>query len=305
MIHNGPRSLINQYKRQDVFRCVHESHAHFDGRVSVHHVLREKGCYPGGCLYFLWRCRLLNKGSPCPRKYEHVGRKCFGCKDYYDEKVNNHPDLLLDDESYKEFIEELRLFEEWLQDVRGREISFLGTVRSVKPMLTRMTSRKHESMRFEGYLVCFAEGYFDMLHLQDACYLVLRRGAYQRHRFGRDDRLEFRCLVKVDRGRILLTRPRGIEIEERGEGPVWNETEARVAARTGTVIAGQPEPCMACERGCLVDVIGDRERGPGRRRELVCLEGQAGPEGCPFRIEKLMVEYRCVRDEMEALWEGS
>ncbi|MFX0201192.1 MAG: hypothetical protein ACFFCW_34170, partial [Candidatus Hodarchaeota archaeon] len=116
--------LINQHKRQDVFKCAHKAHFKFDKNVSVYHVMREKNCFPQGCIYFVWRCKLINKGKRCPKGYEHVGRKCFGCKYYYEEKVCHQPDVILDDEEFKKFEKSLEEYEEWLESVVGKDVEF-------------------------------------------------------------------------------------------------------------------------------------------------------------------------------------
>ncbi|MDH7501060.1 MAG: hypothetical protein QHH30_11840, partial [candidate division NC10 bacterium] len=66
--------MRNLYKRMDVFRCSQDGHEHFESAVSVYHVLRERRCYPEGCIYFLWRCRHPLREKGCPRGFHHVGR---------------------------------------------------------------------------------------------------------------------------------------------------------------------------------------------------------------------------------------
>ena len=87
--------MINQYKRTDVFRCNYESHAKFENKVSVYHVLKKKKCWPTGCLSFKWTCRLLNKGKKCIRGYDFMGKKCDGCSYYDDIKIHNQPQSLI------------------------------------------------------------------------------------------------------------------------------------------------------------------------------------------------------------------
>ena len=130
------RTIINHYKRHDIFKCVHQSHVNFEHRVSVYHVLKEKQCYPEGCIYFNWRYRLLNKGKSCPRKFKHVGKNCFNCKDFYDEKEIFKPELLLSEEEYQIFIRKLNQFEDWLEELRGKDIEFSGIINSLKRLIT-------------------------------------------------------------------------------------------------------------------------------------------------------------------------
>ena len=78
--------MINPYKRTDIFRCKYPAHARFEHQVSTYHVLRVKNCFPQGCLSFKWRCELMDKGKRCIKGFKFIGKKCFGCRFFYDEK---------------------------------------------------------------------------------------------------------------------------------------------------------------------------------------------------------------------------
>ena len=294
------RSFINQYKRQDVFRCVQDFHAGFENQVSVYHVLKEKGCFPEGCIYFRWRCRLLNKGEPCPKKFRHVGRICFGCRDFYDEKLINSPRLLLEEAAYRAFQEELLDFESWLDEVEGREVNFTGTVDAVKPMFRKFIHPgKRSSLKFEGFLVAFGEGYFDYVHFEDRCYLRVGRSTQRRQRFARGDRLDFYAKVRLSHGRLVLKRPRRLEVEGGGggEGEPWTEGRALVAMKTGTTFKGQPERCIACDRGVLIDVEESAKHRARRYRQLFCLEGEKDSAFCRYAVKRRLAMERCLHDE--------
>jgi hypothetical protein len=142
--------LINQYKRQNVFQCGHKAHFRFEKNVSVYHVLKEKKCHPEGCIYFLWKCRLLNKGHSCPKGYQHVGRNCFSCKNYFEEKITYQPEILLNKEEFENFQRELEEFENWLEGAIGKRVEFSGTVNSVKPHFKKKKFGSKESLTFPG-----------------------------------------------------------------------------------------------------------------------------------------------------------
>ena len=292
------RHTVNLYKRQDVFRCVQQFHAGFENRVSVHHVFKEKGCYPEGCIYFRWRCRKLNKGQPCHKKFEHVGRTCFGCKEFYDEKIINSPRLLLDDGEYKRFREELREFDEWVEEVRGREVNLIGTVDGVKPMFRKFVHPGGRSaLKFEGFLVTFREAYFDYVHFEDHCYLRVGRSTQRRQRFARGDRLDLYATVGLSHGRFVLHRPKRLEVESGGGEDPWTEGQALVAMKTGTTFKRQPERCIACDRGVLVDVTENTKHRERRYRQLYCLEGERDPVHCNYAVKRRLSLERCLCDE--------
>jgi hypothetical protein len=184
------------------------------------------------------------------------------------------------------FKRDLRKFESWLEGLRGREVNYSGTVFSVKPRLTMDPSRNWRRS-FCGFLIVFAKGFVNMVHLEDFCYLRVSGRTQERYRFRRGDRLDFFARLNENRGRVVLSKINRVEIEERAEGVWWNENRARVALKTGSVIDGQPEKCLQCENGCLVDVVRTPTMDTGARRRLFCLEGVKDPGLCHcVKIEK-------------------
>jgi hypothetical protein len=280
------RVLINQYKRQDVFRCGHKAHFKFEKNVSVYHVLKEKRCYPEGCIYFLWKCKLLNKGHGCPKGYQHVGRNCFSCKSYFEEKIVYQPEILLNKEEFQAFQTHLEEFEDWLQSVVGRTVEFSGTVNSVKPHLKKKRLGSKEILSFPGFLISFKEGYLDRVFFKDYIFLTVSRKTQENLKFAKGDKVEFEATLRTDRGRIVLEKIRHVEFSEKKSEVTWNSSQAVVAKSTGTELDCQPERCLACENGCLLDVV---ERDGSRskiRRHLFCLAGVADPENCAYHLAK-------------------
>jgi hypothetical protein len=274
------RATVNHYKRQDVFKCVQQAHARFENKVSVYHVLKEKGCYPRGCINFLWKCRKLNKGRSCLRKFKHVGRKCFGCKEFYDEKIINCPEVILSDEEYSKFMRDLGEFETWLYSLKGMEVNFSGTIDSVKPRMRQVIRGKRGRITLEGFMLIFREAFMDLVKFEDLCYLTISKGLQGKYRFSKGDKVDLYARVSVDRGRLILKRPNRIEIDERGDGETWSWDKALVAARTGSPIPYQLEKCFACDRGCLLDSIDGTTMGERYKRQLFCLEGIKDPQFC-------------------------
>ena len=272
--------LSNPWKRPGVFVCDHAAHRDFAGSVSPYHVLREKRCYPQGCLYFRWRCRRLERGRPCPRRFTHVGRLCRGCRHYEEEKIHQQPRLLLSPGQWLDFRRELWAFEEWFDRVVGTEVEVTGRVGDVKPFFVREVDAG-QRIRFRGFLVVFPRAHLGWTLLDAPVYLRIPRAAQERHGFRSGDLLEFRATVRQDRGRVVLERMRRPEVLERGTGPVWSVSDGIVARRTATAFPRQPEQCLRCPAGTLLDVYQDTGERVRRFRRMLCLEGLPAPEACP------------------------
>ena len=289
------RTIVNQYKRHDIFKCIHQSHVNFEHRVSVYHVLKEKQCYPQGCIYFNWKCRLLNKGATCSKKFKHVGRKCFNCKEFFDEKEIFKPERLIDTQGYEKFTRELNAFEDWFEELRGKEVDFSGTINSVKPGFHKRTEGSHNNLSFDGFLINFTEGYINLDHFKDLVYVKISSSMQHRYQFSPGDRLNFFARLQEKQGRILLLRINRIDIDHKEENEVWTASKAQLAKKTGTIITVQYDKCLNCDKGSLID----GNTASKRQRMLLCLEGIKNPHFCSYRISKLLLADNCskgVRD---------
>jgi hypothetical protein len=263
-----------------VFRCNQEAHRHFQGRVSVYHVLKEKGCYPEGCLYFFWHCMLLEKGNPCILGYKSVGRRCRGCTYYNDEKVHLQPERILDEKAYRDFLDELDIFESWLERVRYKHHAIAGRIKIIKPWfeITRLHCENH--LRLRGYLLIFKRGFIGNESFEDTFYVRVSERLMKIYGFVPKMKIELFGEVREDRGRIVIHRPRTIEIQSRGWGRPWNRDRALVAVRTASLLTIQTDQCLSCPWGALADVIQRQDDEVNRYRHLYCLKGVANPEGC-------------------------
>ena len=276
--------MRNPYKREDIFRCRHESHRGFGHAVSAYHVLLEKACFPEGCLDFRWKCKRLGKGGACPKGYKHVGNNCAHCRFYDEEKIHRLPELTVSEQEYRAFLEDCRVFDEWLEDQRGRILEVGGTVSGVRPRLVREDDGRRSRLRLLGFLVRLCPSFAGRQGFADPLFLHLSSGQQHRHRLAEFDRIEAEGEVVLDRGRLVVHRSRRMRVEDRGgqPPPVW---EQALLDRAGAVrLDGQPDRCLHCERGVLVDVEDLTGRRNGPRREVVCLEGIGRPEGCPYEV---------------------
>jgi len=287
--------MINQYKRLDVFRCNYQSHAKFENKVSVYHVLKVKKCYPQGCIYFKWKCRLINKGKRCIKGYNYIGKNCYGCSYYYDIKVHSQPIIKLSPDKYQEFLEELQLFEDWLDEIENHTVNFWGKIDVVKPRLHKIISPAGNNLKLNGFTLVFREAYFDNTHFEDLCYAIISPDPQRRFKFVGGDEVEFQAIVQVDRGRILLRKLRHIDFVNRSDNSALTYSEALVQKRTATLFYKQQKKCLTCAHGILIDVYDQSNTKQIRRRELFCLKGITDPELCCYLlpIENMDDEYSC------------
>jgi len=274
----------NLYKRPDVFTCPHSSHHKFGSIVTPHHILNEKKCYPDGCISFIWKCRLLDKGHSCPKKLKHVGRKCFSCKHFYEDKYIQTPKLKLTDDEFAKFKRDLEDFDFWLDDIVGREIELEATVAAIKPNFRAYGNPGRERYSFVNWLAIFENAHVGFDLFDDTCFARISDKTQNRFKIGPEDRILCRATATFNRGRLIFTRLHNIELEQSGNETEWNRAEAEVAAATAKRINIQTEKCLNCEYGCLIDMNGvSRHNGS---RSLLCLAGQRIPEECVYPLIK-------------------
>ncbi len=275
--------LRNCYKQDDIFVCRHEAHRGFAYQVSAYHVLREKACFPRGCVDFRWRCLRLERGQTCDRGLKHVGRPCGSCRHFRDEKIHRYPELRVSEEEYHAFLDECRRFDEWLEDHVGQRLEVGGRVTEIRPHLVKTVDGRRQSLRLRGFLLRLDPGYMGRDGFRDGIYLHISGPQQDRARVAAGDSVDALGVIRFDRGRLVADSIRRLRVEERsGEEPArWNRA---LLDQAGAVqVPGQAERCLRCERGLLIDIedleVRDR-RGP--RREMLCLEGIGRPEDCPY-----------------------
>jgi len=290
--------MINQYKRVDVFRCLNQAHAKLGKRVSVYHVLKVKKCYPNGCVYSKWRCEKFQKGDSCPRGYKHVGRLCFGCKYFYDEKITHQLQMVLPDEKQQSFWDDLEVFEDWLNEVRGKRTQVFGTISAVKPRLEKHILGRESRLQIRGFLLVFKESFIGQTPFDDFTYALVGRTLQQTHAFRPGDSLEFTAEIHEDRGRIIYEKLRRIEFSSRGEtaGNDWQKNLAFLRS-SATGFSAQPEKCLYCPYGTLVDVFETNGDGQQRYRRLYCLKGVRNPNDCVEQVLERMAAEGCPEEQ--------
>jgi hypothetical protein len=284
--------MKNEYKRSDIFICSNQAHSNFNKKVSAYHVLKVKKCFPDGCVYFYWKCKKLNKGESCHKKYEHVGRKCFGCKEFYDVKITNQLQVNENKEEWDKFQEELADFEDWLETVRGKTLQIYGEIDNVKPHFTKRSS-ENVGLELKGFILTFKECYIDRTFFEDFAFARINTTMYQRFRFSPGDKLDFLATVDEDRGRILFYRLMRIEFTEHEDNSHWDQSKINVTLSTASVLSQQLEKCHFCQHGVLVDLKGSYEDF-SKSRQMYCLAGCKDAKTCVIPVlEKITGDDGC------------
>ena len=286
--------MRNPYKRTDVFSCHYQSHAKFAHRVSVYHVLCVKKCYPQGCYFYKWFCDLKNKGKSCPRKFKKIGRLCEGCAHYTDLREHYQPLVHLSQLEFDRFKTELEDFDDWLETVTGRSVTFGGRVDAIKPHFKKFVMGGKGHIRLHGYIVIFKEGFIGSTKIDDYIFAAVSPFQQERIQVAPGDQVEALGNLELSRGRLLFPKMWAVDFDFRSGAETWNNSQALVARETATSFQSQPESCIHCPKGALVDVIDKRCSDSSPRRALYCLEGIMSPELCHVHVfEKAQGYYQC------------
>ncbi len=282
--------IKNMYKSKGLFICRHPVHQKFDFAVSPYHILKQKKCYKKGCVEFLWRCNVGVRGKKCPRGYKHVGRNCFSCKYYYEEKICRIPESLVDDQTLAQFFKDLDDYEFWLWMVCGRKVEFSGKVASVYPSLLKTVDNDKSFIKMSGFLITFDCGYIGDDLFDDTIYLQTSAHFLSKWQPAPGDELDFEATLNNDRGRIVLTKPSRVEIARCGAQPIINYSKALVGRATGIIVSDDTRLCRNCPYGALLDVEEIRPKQSQYRR-FYCLQGVEFSKDCLVRLERKLQEY--------------
>jgi len=272
----------NLYKQTRTFRCVHDVHRHFNSEMSPFYILSEKHCYPDGCVYFHWKCRLLAKQKTCFRGFSHVGNKCFNCKFFYEEKRHQYPELITNNDEKGSFLDRFTEFEDWILELKSRRVACEGKIAGITPHLSLRRNGNQQNLSAHGFLIRFEEGYIDNLLFEDPFYLSISSLSQNKLLLREGDNLEFEAGLIIDRGRLKFIKAGRFQFYERGIEKPIRQNDVIVALKTFTIQENQPSNCMGCANGILVDVEKSKN---GSSRVMVCLQGIADYRYCSIMIK--------------------
>jgi hypothetical protein len=265
----------NLYKVSDIFRCVHDVHHDFKSKMSPFHILNQKKCFPNGCVYFKWKCKLLAKQKKCFRNFSHVGKECFNCRYFYEEKIHQYPEVL--PESSDVFFDEYIEFEEWVKYLQQRRTQCEGSVSSVQPDLKLIEDNGRSRLLLKGFLVRFNEGYLNDDFFADSFYLSVSALTQNKLRFRSGDKVEFEATLTLDKGRFKFIKSGKLYFFERGRDRAINRSDALTNLDTAKIQDGQPLKCKQCQHGLLVDCDTNKN---APRRAMICTAGQKDFREC-------------------------
>ena len=165
-------------------------------------------------------------------------------------------------------------------EVENKELPVWCTIDSIKPRFIKNLSENAAHLRLHGYSLVMNCGYIDRTDFNDLFYINISPHQQEKLRFAVGDRFEAIGRLKIDRGRIVFDKVWRIDFEHRSNAHTWDNSRALVAKQSATIFSKQPETCLLCSNGVLVDVIDNRNQEKGKRRELLCLEGIREYKNC-------------------------
>jgi hypothetical protein len=274
----------NLYKKRGIFRCVHDVHQHFKAEMSPFHILSNKDCFPHGCVYFKWTCRYLARHKTCFRGFTHVGKECFNCQYFGEEKVHQYPEPLLEEKEHAQFIEDFGEFEEWVEDLENNRCKCEGKVYRVQPDFRIYRDRNGMRLALRGFLVVFTDGFIANKLFEDRFYLAISSQTQNKLQIRAGDDIEYEANLEISRGRFRFYRPGKFEFFARGSEKAPRKADIEMARLKYQIHLEQNNKCLACAHGILADMETDL---PGPRRALVCLQGVKNTGDCTLFEEEM------------------
>lgn len=269
------------FKQNNIFVCKHDTHKHFLNKMSVYHIMEERKCFPDGCVYFKWKCRILAKKKKCHRNFSVVGKYCFSCKYFYEEKIHQFPQMVADGKFKDNFFEEYDDFRDWISSIEKKQVLCEGNIDSVVPDFFVKNEAGKYILGLKGFLVIFKEGFINNKHFEDTFYLHVDSMHQNKIRFRKEDEIEFKAIVKQIGGRIELFYAKQINFFLRGQSKPLLRSDLLVSLNTATTFNDQPEKCKQCAFSVIPKVWNS---GNGKKRILICSKGI---QDCEFCVEKV------------------
>jgi hypothetical protein len=119
---------------------------------------------------------------------------------------------------------------------------------------------------------------------EDIAFARISPKAQQKLRLAPGDSFEAEARFNFDQGRLVFTRVHNIDIKSRSGRPLPDSENIIVAAETSQSFPVQPEKCMRCDQGVLVENPPDNSGRSRPSRSLVCLRGEDNPAECIYHV---------------------
>jgi len=274
--------MKNLYKNKEIFICKHDIHQHFSSQMSVYHVLEDKNCYPDGCIYFKWKCKILAKKKKCHRNFSFVGKECFSCQYFFEEKIHQYPQIQLNDSEKNSFLSDYDDFIDWIHEIKNQRILCEGKVYSIRPNFTIRFNNQKLIPDINGFLVTFEEGFIQNILFEDRFFLHISADLQNKLRIRREDEIEFQADLKVKKGKFEFFKPGKINFYLRGTDRAPTKSEALVSLNTATLFNDQPIKCKQCQYSILPEIQG---KTSGVKRALICTKGIVDDNYCTINLD--------------------
>jgi len=225
-----------------------------------------------------------------------VGKKCFNCKHFYEEKQHYFPQYIYTKKDSSQFTEEFEAFQAWIDRIKHQRVLCEGTVAAVLPDLKVKKTNLGDQFHLHGFLIRFNDGFIDNLCFSDAFYLSVSTLSQNKLAFRISDQVEFEANLTVDRGRFRFVKPGRFQFYQRGSEKPLSRADILVSLKTYSLQKGQPVKCLRCDYGILADI----ESAPwGPSRVLVCQQGVQDHISC---VQQMLVnkdpdENNCVNPD--------
>jgi hypothetical protein len=198
------------------------------------------------------------------------------------------PKLLVSPENYQEYLREKEDFDYWIEKNSGRDVAIDAEISGVKPDLSAYHSGGRKNFRLDGWILVFEKVYVGYDLFDDTAFAWISTKAQDKWSFSAGCKFEAKARFTFQRGRLIFKRLHNIEILTDGDGSAPDPNRILVAAQTASEFPLQPEKCVNCPEGVLVEktMTGRRQNGP--RRSLVCLQGEKNPADCLYHLAPLL-----------------
>lgn len=292
--------MQNLYKQNNIFVCKHDAHKHFSSKMSIYHILKEKKCFPHGCVYFKWKCKVLAKQNKCHRSFSTVGKHCFSCKHFYEEKIHQYPELVVDEKEKIEFYEKYEEFCEWIDLFENKNVFCEGTISSLLPDFTIIRNQDKLNLGLKGFLVSFEEGFIENKHIEDTFYLHIDSMQQNKFRLREGDEIEFKAKLKIVDGRLELFYGKKFNFYLRSNSKPLLKSDILVSLSTATTFDMQPEKCKSCNFSITTRIQNNHT---GKKRIMICSKGINNPEYCIENIDAENLTYNeCENDKPDNIF---
>jgi len=161
-------------------------------------------------------------------------------------------------------------------------------IAAVKPNLILNGSENNPRIFQKGWFLIFKSVFINYDLFDDLAFAWISYQTQERRLLSAGDSFEAQAIFNFSQGRLIFNKVHNIDVKTKGDIISPELNQLLVAAKTTKPFPIQPDKCLRCSQGVLVEKANRDIHSRGPRRVMVCLQSEENPVDCIYHLKSVI-----------------